>query len=132
MTFRELVESVRATGQYATAAEAERTIRIVLSALGGHLVGDERDELAQRLPTEAARLLTEQLPVTRPLTAGEFVDNVATRIEGATPATARWDVSSVLSSLAEELDTGLLDRILHRLPPGYALLFGRAELTPAA
>lgn len=132
MTFRELVEAVRTAGQYATAAEAERIIRMVLSALGGHLVGDEREELAQWLPPEAARLLTEQLPVTRPLTAGEFVDNVATRIEGATPATARWDVSSVLSSLAEELDAALLDRILRRLPPGYALLFGRAELMQAA
>ncbi|MFF4121556.1 DUF2267 domain-containing protein, partial [Streptomyces sp. NPDC001714] len=26
----------------------------------------------------------------------------------------------------------LLTRILHQLPSGYALLFGRAELTPAA
>lgn len=126
--WRELTEKVRDAGQYATRAEAERITRIVLSALGGHVTGEERVDLAQTLPREAARLIASQIPVTRPLTAPEFVETAAARIEGATPATARWDVSSVLSVLADMLDPNLLDRILAQLPPGYALLFGRAEL----
>ncbi|MER5993072.1 DUF2267 domain-containing protein [Streptomyces viridosporus] len=129
--WRELVDAVRESGQYTTRSEAESVTRVVLSALGGHVVGDERVDLARALPEEAARVVASQIPATRRLTAAEFVDSVATRIEGATPATARWDVSSVLSVLAERVGDGLVTRILDQLPPGYALLFGRAELAPA-
>ncbi|MGV9883456.1 DUF2267 domain-containing protein [Streptomyces sp. NPDC003006] len=132
MRWSELIEAVRETGQYTTAAEAERVTRTVLSALGGHVVGDERVELAGQLPVEAARVIADQVPVTRQLTAPEFVESVALRLEGATPATARWDVSSVLTALARAVDEELVDRLLNLLPPGYALLFGRAELVPAA
>ncbi|CAL9559816.1 hypothetical protein SUDANB145_04596 [Streptomyces sp. enrichment culture] len=128
----DLVEEVREAGRYPTRPEAERVTRIVLSALGGHVVGDERVDLARALPEEAARVVASQIPATRPLTAPEFVDSVAARIEGATPATARWDVSSVLSVLPPLIGDDLTTRILDRLPPGYALLFGRADLTPAA
>ncbi|MGA5796330.1 DUF2267 domain-containing protein [Streptomyces cellulosae] len=130
--WRELVDAVREAGQYPTRSEAESVTRIVLSALGGHVVGDERVDLARALPEEAARVVASQIPATRQLTAAEFVDSVAARIEGATPATARWDVSSVLSVLPPLIGDELVTRILDQLPPGYALLFGRAELTPAA
>ncbi|MFJ6305683.1 DUF2267 domain-containing protein [Streptomyces althioticus] len=130
--WRELVDAVREAGQYPTRSEAESVTRIVLSALGGHVVGDERVDLARALPEEAARVVASQIPATRRLTAAEFVDSVAARIEGATPATARWDVSSVLSVLPPLVGDELVTRILDQLPPGYALLFGRAELTPAA
>ncbi|CAL9456693.1 DUF2267 domain-containing protein [Streptomyces sp. enrichment culture] len=123
-----LIDSVRESGQYPTRAEAERITRIVLSTLGGHVIGDERVALARALPERAARLVAEQIPVTHPLTAAEFVDSVAARVEGATPATARWDVSSVLSALPALIGDDLTDRLLAALPPGYALLFGRAEL----
>ncbi|MFI9427944.1 DUF2267 domain-containing protein [Streptomyces achromogenes] len=128
----ELTEAVREAGQYPTRAEAERITRIVLSALGGHVTGDERVALAQALPREAGRVIASQIPATHPLTAREFVDSVATRIEGATPATARWDVSSVLSVLATRIGEPLTTRVLSELPPGYALLFGRAELAAMA
>ncbi|MET9867398.1 MULTISPECIES: DUF2267 domain-containing protein [unclassified Streptomyces] len=127
----ELVEAVRESGQYTTRSEAERVTRIVLSALGGHVIGDERVDLARALPEEAARVVAGQIPVTRRLTAAEFVESVAARIEGATPATARWDVSSVLSVLPRLVGDDLVTRILTQLPAGYALLFGRADLSPA-
>ncbi|QLJ06155.1 DUF2267 domain-containing protein [Streptomyces sp. NEAU-sy36] len=130
--WRQLTESVREMGQYTTRAEAERVTRIVLSALGGHVTGDERVALAQALPREAGRVIAAQIPATHPMTAREFVESIATRIEGATPATARWDVSSVLSTLAQTIGTSLTTRILAQLPPGYALLFGRAELVTTA
>jgi uncharacterized protein (DUF2267 family) len=125
-----LVESVRDEGQYPTRAEAERVTRIVLSALGGQVTGDERVALARALPENAARVLASQIPATRRLTAAEFVDSVAARIEGATSATARWDVSSVLSVLPSLIGEALTTRVLAELPPGYALLFGRADLSP--
>ncbi|WDV53493.1 DUF2267 domain-containing protein [Streptomyces coeruleorubidus] len=127
-----LIEAVRESGQYPTKSEAERVTRIVLSALGGHVIGDERVDLARALPEEAARVVASQIPATRRLTAAEFVDSVAARIEGATPATARWDVSSVLSVLPPLVGDDLVTRILAQLPAGYALLFGRADLSPAS
>jgi uncharacterized protein (DUF2267 family) len=126
-----LIDAVRESGQYATRPEAESVTRVVLSALGGHVIGDERVDLARALPEEAARVVASQIPVTRRMTAAEFVDSVATRIEGATPATARWDVSSVLGVLPPLIGDALVTRILAQLPAGYALLFGRADLTPA-
>ncbi|MGK3937920.1 DUF2267 domain-containing protein [Streptomyces caeruleatus] len=128
----DLVDAVRDAGQYASAAEAEQVVRVVLAALGDHVTGDERVDLARALPEEAARLVASRIPVNRPLTAPEFVDAVAGRIEGATPATARWDVSSVLSVLPKLVGDELVDRLLSQLPSGYALLFGKAELVPAA
>lgn len=128
----DLIDEVKEAGQYPTRSEAESVTRIVLSALGGYVVGDERVDLARALPEEAARVIASQIPATRRLTAAEFVDSVATRIEGSTPATARWDVSSVLSTLPSLVGDALITRILAQLPPGYALLFGRADLSPAA
>ncbi|MEX1656716.1 DUF2267 domain-containing protein [Streptomyces pseudovenezuelae] len=128
----DLVDAVRDAGQYASTAEAEQVARVVLSALGGHVIGDERVDLARALPEEAARLVASRIPLNKPLAAPEFVESVAGRIEGATPATARWHVSSVLSVLPKLVGDELVDRVLARLPSGYALLFGKAELAPAA
>ncbi|MEV6834205.1 DUF2267 domain-containing protein [Streptomyces sp. NPDC051133] len=130
--WQELTEAVREAGQYGTRAQAERVTRAVLSALGGHVTGEERVSLAQALPREAGMLIAAQIPAARSLTARQFVESVATGIEGSTPATARWDVSSVLGVLADRIGEPLTTRLLGQLPPGYALLFGRAELAPTA
>jgi uncharacterized protein (DUF2267 family) len=127
-----LVEAVRTSGQYDTRTKAEQVTRTVLAALGAHVIGEERVDLARALPEEAARLIAAQIPATHRLTAARFVDEVASRTPGATPATARWDVSSVLSVLPPLIGDDLVTRILAQLPPGYALLFGRADLSPAA
>ncbi|MFF7769598.1 DUF2267 domain-containing protein [Streptomyces massasporeus] len=131
VTWTQLIEAVRQSGRYATLPEAEQVTRTVLSALGTHVTGDERVDLARALPGEAARLIAAQIPANHRLTAARFVDEVAARTPGATSATARWDVSSVLSALPPLIGDDLITRILDRLPPGYALLFGRADLTPA-
>ncbi|GAB2822698.1 DUF2267 domain-containing protein [Streptomyces chlorus] len=120
---------VQERGEYTTTGEAERVTRAVLSALGAHLLGSERTELADRLPAQCQPLLLEPLPATKPLSPHEFVEAVALLIEGATPETARWDTGAVLSTLADHAGEDLLHRILTQLPPGYALLFGRFELT---
>lgn len=132
MQWNELVTRVREYGRYATDAETKQVIRVVLSALGGHLSDGVREQVAGRMPATAAETLRYQLPATKPLTAPEFVDAVARRLEGATTATARWDVSSVLSVLGEVCGDELTDRMIADLPQGYALLFGRAELMSAA
>ncbi|MFI6564497.1 DUF2267 domain-containing protein [Streptomyces sp. NPDC050534] len=131
MTFEQMLDKVRYEGAYPTRERAEEAVRLVLSGLGRQLTGEERVDLAARLPLQAARILTEQIPDTRPLTGWAFVKDLATR-SGATLGTTRWDTGSVLVAVAALAGPELLTRILRRLPGGYALLFGRAELTQAA
>ncbi|MFE1314718.1 DUF2267 domain-containing protein [Streptomyces sp. NPDC058755] len=131
MTYEQLLEKVRYEGAYPTRERAEEAVRLVLAGLGRQLTGDERVELAARLPFEAATILTVQIPDTQPLTGWAFVKDLATRT-GDTLGTTRWDTGSVLCAVAALAGPDLLTRILHQLPSGYALLFGRAELTQAA
>jgi uncharacterized protein (DUF2267 family) len=131
MTFEQILERVRHEGAYATRAQAEQAVRAVLAAFGRQLTGDERVELAARLPHEAAVTFASQIPATEPLTGWGFVKDLATRT-GASPATTRWDTGTVLRIVAPIAGEELLSRILAQLPAGYALLFGRAELTQAA
>ncbi|MFF4550532.1 DUF2267 domain-containing protein [Streptomyces sp. NPDC001435] len=131
MTFEQMLERVRYEGAYPTRAQAEQAVRAVLGAFGRQLTGDERVELAARLPHEAAVTFTSQIPATVPLTGWSFVNDLASRT-GGTAATARWDTGTVLRIVAQLAGEELLSRVLARLPSGYALLFGRAELTQAA
>ena len=126
-----MLEKVRYDGAYPTREKAEEAVRLVLAGLGRQLTDDERVELAGRLPVEAARILTAQIPDTRPLTGWAFVKDLAART-GASLATTRWDTGSVFSAVAAYAGSDLVTRILRQLPSGYALLFGRAELTQAA
>ncbi|MER6546327.1 DUF2267 domain-containing protein [Streptomyces sp. NPDC001250] len=127
----QMLEKVRYEGAYPTREKADEAVRLVLAGLGRQLTGDERVDLAARLPLKAARVLTAQIPDTRPLTGWAFVKDLAART-GASLATTRWDTGSVFSAVAACAGPDLLTRILHQLPSGYALLFGRAELSPAA
>ncbi|MFF4084413.1 DUF2267 domain-containing protein [Streptomyces sp. NPDC001777] len=129
--YEQMLEKVRYEGAYPTRERADEAVRLVLAGLGRQLTGDERVDLAACLPLEAARILTTQVPDTRPLTGWAFVKDLATRT-GASPATTRWDTGSVFSAVAAHAGPDLTTRILRQLPTGYALLFGRAELTPAA
>ncbi|OQR63111.1 hypothetical protein B6E66_15865 [Streptomyces maremycinicus] len=131
MTFEQMLERVRYEGAYPTRAQAEQCVRAVLAALGRQLTGDERVELAARLPHEAAVSFTSEIPTTEPLTGWGFVKDLASRT-GGTMATTRWDTGTVLRVVAQLAGEDLLKRVLAQLPSGYALLFGRAELTRAA
>ncbi|MFE9928811.1 DUF2267 domain-containing protein [Streptomyces sp. NPDC005533] len=127
MTFDQMLERVRYEGAYPTRERAAEAVHQVLAALGRQLTGDERVDLAQCLPVEAALALTAAVPEGEPLTGWGFVKDLAART-GGTPATARWDTGAVLAAVTRLTGPELLARILHRLPEGYALLFGQAEL----
>ncbi|MFF9984607.1 DUF2267 domain-containing protein [Streptomyces erythrochromogenes] len=127
MTFEQMLERVRYEGAYPTRERAAEAVHQVLAALGRQLAGDERVDLAQSLPVEAALALTASVPDSRPLTGWGFIKDLAART-GATPATARWDTGAVLAAATRLAGPDLLTRILHQLPEGYALLFGQAEL----
>jgi len=118
---------VQERGEYSTPREADQAARVVLALLGAHVVGEERAELAARLPETYALILLNPLQAAEPLDAERFVRATAAWIDGATEQTARWDVGAVLSVAAEEAGPDLLRRLLLQLPPGYDLLFGHLE-----
>ncbi|MER5908676.1 DUF2267 domain-containing protein [Streptomyces mirabilis] len=120
---------VKERGEYDTLQEAERAARVVLALLGAHLVGDVRAQLAARLPEEFALILLNPLQSTEPLPPERFVRAAAAWIEGATEQTAAWDVSAVLSTVADAAGEDLLGQILLQLPVRYDLLFGRPQPT---
>ncbi|MFF8415187.1 DUF2267 domain-containing protein [Streptomyces omiyaensis] len=123
------LEHVRERGEYETLNEAERAARVVLALLGAHLVGGVRAQLAARLPEEFSLILLNPLQSAEPLTPQRFVRATSAWIDGATEATAAWDVSAVLSTAADAAGEDLLGQILLQLPVGYDLLFGRPRPT---
>ncbi|WP_327135332.1 DUF2267 domain-containing protein [Streptomyces sp. NBC_01343] len=127
MTFDQMLERVRYEGAYPTRERAGQAVHHVLAALGRQLTGDERVDLAHCLPVEAALTLSAQIPETEHLTGWGFVKDLAART-GVSPAVARWDTGAVLAVVTRLAGPDLLARILRRLPDGYALLFGQAEL----
>ncbi|GAA0300216.1 hypothetical protein GCM10010302_43490 [Streptomyces polychromogenes] len=131
LTYEQMLEAVRYEGAYPDTARAADAIHQVLAGLGRRLTGDERVDLAARLPAEAALTLTAQIPASDTLTGWGFVKDLAART-GTSQAVARWDTGAVLSVVARLAGPDLLARILQSLPGGYALLFGQAELTAGA
>ncbi|THA23369.1 DUF2267 domain-containing protein [Streptomyces sp. RKND-216] len=131
MTLRHqaFLDHVRERGEYQTVQEAERAARVVLALLGAHLVGETRAQLAARLPEEFALILLNPLQSAEPLPPERFVRATAAWIEGATEHTATWDVSAVLSTVADTAGADLMGQILLQLPTGYDLLFGRPQPT---
>ncbi|MGK5549454.1 DUF2267 domain-containing protein [Streptomyces sp. URMC 127] len=119
------LEHVRERGEYDSRQEADRVARVVLALLGAHLVGEVRAQLAACLPEDFALILLNPLQSAEPLSPERFVRATAAWIEGATEQTAAWDVSAVLSTVADAAGDDLLKEILLQLPAGYDLLFGR-------
>ncbi|MEV5237929.1 DUF2267 domain-containing protein [Streptomyces cinnamoneus] len=122
------LDHVKERGEYDSRQEAERAARVVLALLGAHLVGDVRAQLAARLPEDFALILLNPLQSAEPLPPERFVRATAAWIEGATEQTAAWDVSAVLSTVADAAGDHLLKQVLLQLPAGYDLLFGRPQL----
>ncbi|WP_326743219.1 MULTISPECIES: DUF2267 domain-containing protein [unclassified Streptomyces] len=123
------LDQVQERGEYGSRQEAERVTRVVLALLGAHLVGEVRAQLAARLPEGFALVLLNPLQSAEPLPPERFVRAAAAWIEGATEQTAAWDVSAVLSTVADAAGDDLLGQILLQLPAGYDLLFGRPQPT---
>ncbi|MER6568871.1 DUF2267 domain-containing protein [Streptomyces sp. NPDC001093] len=131
MTLRReaFLDHVKERGEYKSEQEAERAARVVLALLGAHLVGEVRAQLAARLPEDFALILLNPLTSAEPLSPERFVRATAAWIDGATEQTAAWDVSAVLSTVADAAGDDLLGRTLLQLPAGYDLLFGHPQPT---
>ncbi|MFJ8622798.1 DUF2267 domain-containing protein [Kitasatospora sp. NPDC093550] len=129
ISWEDFLARVVERGEYRGEAEADHAARVVLALLGEHLVGSERTELAEALPGTYASLLRDAEPASEPLSAERFVQGVVGWIDGATTATAQWDIGAVLSTVADLVPEELIDRVVEQLPEGYDLLFGHP--TPA-
>ncbi|MEW2083646.1 DUF2267 domain-containing protein [Streptomyces sp. NPDC005283] len=127
MLWDAFLDQIKERGDYASRREAEQAARVVLALLGAHLVGPERAELAAQLPETWSLVLLDPLHAPEPLSPERFVRAAAAWIEGATEETAKWDVSAVLSAVADAADEELMRRVLLQLPPGYDLLFGHPQ-----
>jgi uncharacterized protein (DUF2267 family) len=119
------LDRVADRGQYRGDHEADRAARVVLALLGAHLLGQVRAHLAARLPEQYALILLNPLNAAEPLNAERFVRATAAWIEGATEATALWDVGAVLSVVADAAGPELTEEILQQLPADWPPLFGR-------
>ncbi|MER7193780.1 DUF2267 domain-containing protein [Streptomyces flaveolus] len=119
-----LLDRVQQRGGYAVRQDAVGAMQSVLEVLGGHLVGDDRTDLAALLPQHCGPLLIDATPASEPLTPSGFVEAVAVR-DDLGLLEARRAVTAVLTTIAEAVDDALLRRILTQLPPGHADFFGR-------
>jgi uncharacterized protein (DUF2267 family) len=130
MQYDEFLSKVRERGEYADVVEAQGVTRIVLRRLGQR-VGSEAADVAAQLPPQFHDALSasERADDDMADSAGvkEFLQRVATDLS-ATPETAVWDASAVLSTLAEAVTGGQLNQLLSQLQPAYAELFGKPEL----
>ncbi|MBW5480349.1 DUF2267 domain-containing protein [Streptomyces bambusae] len=127
MRWDAFIQQVRERGEYGSHEEADRAARVVLALLGAHLAGEDRARVAARLPETYALILLNPLQAAEPLDPQRFVRATAAWIDGATEQTAAWDVSAVLSVVADSLDEDLMHNVLLQLPPGYDVLFGRPQ-----
>ncbi|MFJ9339169.1 DUF2267 domain-containing protein [Streptomyces sp. NPDC101733] len=129
LTYDQMVEAVRYEGAYPTRDRPAEAVRSVMAALGRRLTGDERVDLAARLPVEVAAVFAAQVPEAGTVTGWGFVEDLASRT-GASLATTRWETGAVLTVVARVAGPALVVRILAALPDGWALLFGQAQLLP--
>ncbi|AOT61891.1 MULTISPECIES: DUF2267 domain-containing protein [Streptomyces] len=126
MRYDEFLTRVRERGEYYDQEEAAHITRAVLGVLGHRVAPGEAADLARLLPSGLGELLAPDGD--RPAEGfgiEEFQRRVGMRT-GPRPRTAEWDATAVLTTLAEMVPGEELDRIVGRLPDGYAALFGMA------
>lgn len=128
MKYEEFLARVRERGEYVDQAEAERVTYAVLRVLATRLPPGELKDLAAQLPGPLGESLQiDPGAVTESYGVDEFCRRVAEQA-GTRPATAEWDASAVLSTVADNISGGELNQLISLLPSGYAALLGKPEL----
>jgi uncharacterized protein (DUF2267 family) len=127
MYYQEFLARVRDSGEYTDQAEAEQVSRRILMVLAQRLPAGHRGDLAARLPDPLGGPLLAGVGPAETFGVEEFPRRAAAALPGATPETARWNASAVLSSVAEVITDGELDSLLTELQVGYRALFGKPE-----
>ncbi|MBC2867135.1 DUF2267 domain-containing protein [Streptomyces mexicanus] len=127
MTYAEFLATVRDQGGYADAEEARRVATAVIAALGERLPQPTAAHLADQLPAEVGELLADAPDQGRSWGVQEFVHRVA-EATGDDEEAARAHAEAVLTTLGHTVSGGELNKLISRLPGGYAEFFGHPEL----
>ncbi|WP_049573089.1 DUF2267 domain-containing protein [Streptomyces sp. SBT349] len=127
MTYGSFLSTVRERGEY-PADEAERIVGAVVATLAERLPGSSAEHLADQLPMPLAEILERSDETGRTWGVEEFISRVADEA-GEDVETAETDTRVVFSVISEEVSGGEMNKLLSRLPSGYAELFGYAELS---
>lgn len=129
MRYDEFLAEVRELGEYENQREAEEVAAAVLTVLSSRLPGEDVEKLAAQLPEElkeGARRAKQPEP--EAFGVEEFHERVA-ELTGGRPLTAEQDAGAVLTTVANAVSGGELNQLLSHLPSGYAVMFGKPELS---
>jgi uncharacterized protein (DUF2267 family) len=107
--------------------EAERITELVVSVLGQRLTAEAAEHLGDQLPAPLAELMGDAQARPQNWGVREFVAHIA-EASDTDEATAEEGARAVLTTVAEQVSGGELNKLLSRLPSGYAELFGHPEL----
>lgn len=123
--YDDFLTMVAERGEYATRAEAEQITLRVLDILGQALSQPDATAIAKDLPDPLGDVLVQANDgPPYAFDAEEFLTRTARRVPGASPQTARWDASAVLSTVADCLGADSTSDLLAQLGEDYAALFG--------
>jgi uncharacterized protein (DUF2267 family) len=127
MPYEQFLAAVRERGGYTT-DDAERVTGAVVATLGDRLTAEAAEHLADQLPMPLAEILGDARAAPHNWGVREFVGRVA-ELTGDDETSAEVHARAVLSALADQVSGGERNKLLSRLPSGYAELFGFPELT---
>lgn len=129
MKYDQFLAEVRHRGEYSDSDEAARVSQAVLEVLASRVTPTEANDLAAQLSGPLGEVVSRS-GGSQAATFGvdEFCQRVADRT-GTEPRTAERDASTVLSTVADSVSGGELNDLISQLPSGYAVLFGRADLS---
>lgn len=125
MNYGEFVNTVIERGGPSERDAAQQVTEVVLADLGQRLTGDEAQNLADQLPEELKKPVTEHVaadPVRDD--ADDFLRRVADHLgEGVDPDQARGHVRAVFTTLAQAVSDGEIQDVRAQLPAGFAPFF---------
>ena len=129
MRYDEFLAEVRELGEYEDQREAEEVTTAVLTVLSSRLPGPAVEKLVAQLPQELKEIPRQaKQPEPESFGVEEFHERVA-ELTGGRSLTAEQDTGAVLTTVAETVSGGELNQLLSQLPSGYAVMFGKPELS---
>ncbi|WP_017586819.1 DUF2267 domain-containing protein [Nocardiopsis ganjiahuensis] len=129
MRYDEFLAEVRELGEYENQREAEEVTTAVLTVLASRLPAEAVEKLVAQLPEQLKEgPRRAQQPEPEAFGVEEFHERVA-KLAGGRALTAEQDAGAVLTTVAGAVSGGELNQLLSHLPSGYAVMFGKPELS---
>ncbi|AXK31660.1 DUF2267 domain-containing protein [Streptomyces armeniacus] len=126
MPYEAFVATVRERGSYES-GEAKEVAEAVIAALGRRLTPEAAEHLGDQLPPPLAEVLAQAPARSETWGVEEFCAHIAALL-GTDTETAEEYARTVLTAVADQVTGGELNKVISRLPSGYAAFFGHPEL----